>query len=506
MNNNPQMIQIVEALHIPLRWWWTLVAGLCLGLACGIVIYEFADKLYESETKIFVSPGQIPKDFVRSTVTEDMSVRLRSLEEAVLSREYLTQLVEQVFQLPRGTAEHSKVVSRLQQRVTVRLAEFDSRRGAGLFVLTYRDTDPQRAADVVNSLAEIYISENFKLRTRQAESTAGTLESLAGEMRDQLETKERRIAEFRSAHLYELAENSDANLRLLSGRQADLEANEQRLGQARDRLRILREEKARGATELDQGTPTIIEDPLVQRLHTLEDELHATQLRYTTEHPAVKALTHQIIDLKEQIASRSVGSTPERTNQSSEIDVEIESVEQEIARLENLERKWRADVDLYRSRVEASPRVQQQLAELTKGYEVLQQRYDKLEGNYQEAKGSLRVEESRKGSQFDVVEKAVPAKNPISPQKNMIYGGSALAGLLLFVAPLLLRSLFSPRIHSAVGVEALSEVTVLANIDLLGTPAARKERRTKTLANLAASLIAVAALAAVLIIYGGILG
>src|SRR5436190_8323413 len=91
-SNATIVLEVVDRLR---KSWWTVVAGLCIGLACAVVALHYLPRTYKASTLIFVAPQSVPQEFVRSTVTDDMSIRLQSLRESVLSRPYLVKLVQQ---------------------------------------------------------------------------------------------------------------------------------------------------------------------------------------------------------------------------------------------------------------------------------------------------------------------------------------------------------------------------------------------------------------------------
>ncbi|UCF69404.1 MAG: hypothetical protein JSV80_09075 [Acidobacteriota bacterium] len=493
------------------RWWWVLVVGPCFGLGAGIVAYEYLPKTYEATTRILVSPPQIDQEFVRSTVTDDMSLRLQSLHEAVLSRPYMQKLMQEVFGVPENQVAREKLMAKIRRRLETRVTSADYRRGGGLFELMYRDEDPQRAARVVNLLAQTYISENIRMRTEQVESTTDTLQLLADEALSRLRTKETEIAEFKRLHLYELNEHLGANLQLLSGRRADLEANTRQSRILEDRLQTLRAQKEQ-ALLISAETGTTIEetavDPTMARIATLQRELQALLTRYTKDHPTVRATRTQLDDLIASRASSTVGSTESDAATTSatqapltSFDIEMRATEREIARLRQERRRVEQDLELYQRRVENTPQVEQQLAELTKGYDILDSQYREYQEKVEAARGSLRVEQTRKGERFEVVEEAMPTAIPASPNRVKLYLAAIVAGFGLFVLPVVLKGIISPRVVSEAGLRGMIEVPLLVSINEVASNRLRKTRRARALWNVAASVAALAALSALINVF-----
>ena len=75
MKADANRILIFELGDALLRSWWTLVAGICVGAAVGLLAIHFLPKQYEAATTILVTPQQIPEEFVETTVTNSAEVK-----------------------------------------------------------------------------------------------------------------------------------------------------------------------------------------------------------------------------------------------------------------------------------------------------------------------------------------------------------------------------------------------------------------------------------------------
>src|SRR5215831_18384527 len=81
------------ALLIRRRWW---VIGPFIALSCvSAVLITFLPKSYVSETLILVKPRDVPQDFVRDLIAGTPQQRLRSIEQTILSRTNLLQIIRE---------------------------------------------------------------------------------------------------------------------------------------------------------------------------------------------------------------------------------------------------------------------------------------------------------------------------------------------------------------------------------------------------------------------------
>lgn len=507
MSQSAGSVAIVETLEKLGRWWGLPLLGLCLGLAGGLLTYHKLPKQYEASTRVLITPPQIPLNYMRSAVPEGTGASVIAMTEPALDEPFVRRVAEEIYGLPTDRAEERALFGRIRASFRSPLLQYSERDGTALFALTYTDTDPDRAARVANLLADIYIEENVKTRADQAGVTAGTIQSLANDAKKELETQEKQIAAFRARHVYELTDHLNANMNMLASRQSALDNIDREIAAADDRLDLLRGQLAAYTSAPAGGAIALPVEPLgtaARRLAEARRELAALRDRYTDEHPAVRAKERDIQRLEAEVAAQPApepsappapvlppGVTPEQ------LRLDITTTEREIVRLYAEREQIVQEIRGYEARIQAAPRVEQQLAELTRGYDVLAARYRDLQGKAEEAKGSAKVEEAQKTSAFEVIERAFPPSRPIRPIRSRIYLGGLAAGLALCVGPLLLVGLLAPRIGSSAGVELLDELPVLASISVAPTREAERLKRRKLTLNTAASLAGIAVLAAV---------
>ncbi len=490
---------LIEILDRILRSWWTVVAGICLGASAGLGAMHYLPKVYEAKTKIFVAPPKVPADFVRTTVVDDMALRMEALEQAVLSRPYLEKLIGSEFKpAPTTDAGIDGLIRSIRSRVKVLVAN-------NVIDLSFSDVNPGRAAKVVNTLADIYIQENSKYRTARAGETTKAIQDVANRVRAELDTKEKQIADFKSAHLYETADRQAANLQLLSARQKDLEAKEAELADAREALRIITdmEKEAEAAPAILPRGPSASSGGT--RVAMLERELESLKLRYSDEHPQVKAKQRELDEARAAMKTdvKTEKPLPTTSGQAEAMRQQRTMMENQVTEIEAGVQKLRSEIALYERRIEQTPQIELQLSELSKGYDVLLEQYKTYQTKLEAARTSQEMEESRKGEQFEVLERAFPPVMPVRPAPMRVFGVAIVFGLVGFVGPLALRVVLRPLVNSEAALRALSaDIPLLVSIPRLEAPESRLRDRRRWMMNIGLSAAAVAILAtAVLVLH-----
>ncbi len=498
----------LEILDRILKSWWTVVAGICLGLSAATGALFYMPKVYEASTTIFVVPPQMPDQLIRSTVTDDMSTRLSALREAVISRPYMVQLINQTYGEIKDEAQLERMVNSISSRVIVSLMRIDPRRGGGVFRLSFRSGDPDKAAETINNLASLYIQQNIQFRTDQAQETAETIKELADEVEVQLRALEREIAAFKEKHLYDTSDHFDANLQQLSASRQELESNGRAIAAANDRLQalLLQQEQADllAASIPQTAQPA---DPRRTTFLRLRGELADLRARYQEDHPDVRRKKKEYDDFVAENATY-LQVDPEQGEPSSEIEplvtplmAQTNAARREVERLVADETRIQDDIEEYKRRIERTPRVDQELAELTKNHGVLQDKYRDYLEKYEDARAALRIEEAQQGERFEIIEEARPPMLPIKPVPMIIYGMGLIGGLGLFVGPMVLKYFFVPTINSEAGLRAVSEFPIFITLNQLQTTEIILNRRKQVLRNILASTLSVLVLAAVAVVY-----
>jgi polysaccharide chain length determinant protein (PEP-CTERM system associated) len=494
---------ILEILGKIIKSWWTIVAGITIGITIGTVALQYLPKTYEAGTTVLVIPPQIPESLMRSTVTDDMSMRLRALREAVLSRSYMEDLVKETYGTDLSEEEMDGWIRSISSRMKVSLLRIDPRQGGGVFQLAYRDQDRHRAADVVNRLTRLYIDQNIRFRTGQATGTEETFRELLSGVEEAMKEQEAIIAKYQERHLYETQEHSSANLQLLNGRQDDLASNRERKSEVQDDLDLLNIQKDQADwTVLNTAGSDRMLDPRSVQLRRLQDELKNLEAKYSDSHPDVVKKRQELAGF---LGTPAPPGTPDESGGEPSAAVspallsQISALEKELNRLDAEEVRIRQDIATYTRRIENTPRVAQELASLNQTYDVIRTQYTNYREKLENARAAKSIEENQQGERFEIIQEAVAPYKPISPVPLMVYGASVAAGLCLCIFPLLLPMFLSPRVYSESGLKTKTDTPVLISIPRIRTPEFDHEGRNGLIRNLAWSFMSILAGAAVVV-------
>ena len=94
-----------------------LIPALLAPLAGFLISFAFPPK-YTSQSLVMVDEQKVPEGYVKPVVTEDLSQRIASMEQQVLSRNRLTPVIDR-FGLTKKGKSVDDVVDEIQKNVTI---------------------------------------------------------------------------------------------------------------------------------------------------------------------------------------------------------------------------------------------------------------------------------------------------------------------------------------------------------------------------------------------------
>src|SRR5436305_3835265 len=162
------------------RWRWIVIPAVLIAVTVSIVSMQLP-KFYKSETLILVDPQKVPSDYVKATISGEVTDRLQTISQEILSRTRLQRIIDQ-FGLYKDQKNllPEDIVELMRKDITLDIvADPRSRPGTGVngFKISYSGSTPALAQEVTRQIASLFIEENLKVREQQAEGTNEFIES-----------------------------------------------------------------------------------------------------------------------------------------------------------------------------------------------------------------------------------------------------------------------------------------------------------------------------------------
>ena len=468
----------------------------------GLSMFVRLPKVYEARTLILVEPQRVPGEYVRSLVPQDMSSRISTISQQILSRSNLEKVIER-FQLFSGI-EHEKMfvedkLDALRKQISVQVSRASG--GANAFSITFQGGVPEMVMEATNALTSVFIESNLQIREEQAMGTSDFLDAELDGMRSKLEQLESRLQNYRRLHMGELPEQLDSNLRLMETIRIQLEAKRDRLRNERSRLTTVDNEIDRLKIDLERdrkAKPVLAvtagsrESYDLQPLEQLREQLASLKGGYTDQHPDVIRLRKKIEEMTREAKSEASASNKEsnataaalspqsplersladRVHQRLEILSGINSLQDDISKNDRQIRE-------YQQRIERTPKREEELLSLKRDYDNIQSSYKSLLNRKLEADMAVNMEKKKKGEQFRVLDYAKLPEKPVSPNPKKFFFMSLAAGLGLGFGIVLLLNYIDDSVRRADELD-IAGIPVLATIPSLSSPRRQLWLKVKT--------------------------
>jgi Mrp family chromosome partitioning ATPase len=143
--------------------------------------------------------------------------------------------------------------------------------------------------------------------------------------------------------------------------------------------------------------------------------------------------------------------------------LEIESLEGKLADVE-------ARIRTFQQRVEEAPRTEQELANLTRDYQKLNENYLTMFNKRLDAQMAERLERRWKGEQFRVLDPAFLPEEPYFPNRTLFLVIGLVLGLAIGLAVAFVAEFLDSSVKGVRDLEALAPLPVLASIPSIGVP------------------------------------
>lgn len=403
------------------RKWWIIIPFLLTSLG-GLGYGLGAQKIYEARTLILVVPQKVPEDYVRAIVTASMEDRLLTITQQVTSRTNLERIIDK-FQLLRSSSGNKmfleEKVNILRKRISINVSQGRRGRGGNSFTISFRGRDPEKVADVTNSLASNFISENLKIRESQALGTSKFLADELESVKKRLMEKEENLKRYRERYMGGMPGQLQTNLSILERLQRQLDQLHSNLRDAENRRIIIQTQIAEQADmSAEPSIPSASQEHAPRDITSLRNELASLEARYTENHPDVIRLRDTIAKLETE-RSKEGADFPEGGQAGSRVDLalrhQLRDIGLEIDRLKAQIKKTQAQVGNYQRKVEETPKREQELLSLNRDYQNLNELYNSLLNRKLEAEIAVSMEKKQKGVQFRVLDPAKVPSRPVEP-------------------------------------------------------------------------------------------
>ena len=492
----PQVPTIGTVIKIIRRRKISLIVPFATVLTIAVCVALLLPPQYRSTATILIEEQEIPTDFVTATVTSFAEQRLQQINQRIMSATRLLEIIDQfnLYHQMREKRTTEEVIDQMRKDVKLRQisAELMDRRTGRptvatiAFSLTYEGKDdPSTIQKVVNVLVSFFLKENLAVRERQTAETSKFLEVEMDRVQKDLTIVESRLADFKEQHINELPELLDLNIQQLGNTEQGID----RLG---EQLRSIKEREGYLEVQLANVNP-FLENSDRQQLNILEVELATLRSHFSDAHPDVKKTAAAVDALRNKIDSNGTNLLvdPDTPDNPAFITLssQLAGVKSEKLSIKNQLKELRETKTKYETRIEATPRVEQQYRELVNEQINLRAKHGDLTQKHMEAQVAHGLEKEQKGERFTLIDPPRTPEKPFKPNRIAIVIIGCILGIGAGVCIAALKEFSDPCVRNVEMLNMRTGLPVLGDVPVINTTYDRQRRRIKRITALGIFII-----------------
>jgi len=502
-----QAMPFVQALW---RHRWLAVGTAWLVCTAGWIGVAFIPTKYESTARVYLNADPLLTPLLRGLAADtDPGRHLDFMQRTLLSRPNLEQLIRltDLDTEIRTPAEKEALFKRLASDISVSPVTLN------LLALSYRDGDPVLAKNMVQSLLTIFAEKMAGSSRAEMDSAQRFLDDEIASYRDQLRAAEKRRSDL--AEKYPdivrnrtpdapTGEDSGNRLEQARGTVAQLKLE---LADATSKRDAIQKELAAVPTTLtvDHGPQVIVNGghlaPVDERLQDIRRNLDSLLLKYTEEHPDVKAARQAIAQLETEATKSAGGGAGKAGNAANKGQIANGAYDQIKVKLVDSEaavaavQRRLSEAETQQAKIEAiaksAPGVLVQAQEIDRDYSVLKRNYVELVARRESTQIANAADTKTEKIQFRIVDPPQVPIVPVAPNRPLLMTYVLALGIGAGpVAPLLVMQL--DRSFATLGQLRNLGIPILGSVSRLSIGAAQRRAALQLIGVTASALVLVA--------------
>ncbi len=474
------------------RWLGLLVAWLVTAIG-SVVVLSVPDK-YEATARIFVDTQSILKPLMSGlAVQPNVDQQVVMLSRTLISRPNVEKLIRMadLDLKTQSKGAQDALIDNLMKTLEIKNVGRDN-----LYVLSYRDTSPEKAKRVVQSLVSIFVESSLGDTRKDSNTAKQFIDEQIKSYVGKLEEAEARMKEFRVRNIeLQTADGKDmaGQIGAVSGQlnQARLELREAE--NARDAARRqLDAEKSQNAdvtsrSLLQESAMSISTPEIDGRIEAQKRNLDGLLQRFTEEHPDVIGARRLIKELEAvkrkevQELRKTAMANPAAASANSlayqELNRMLATSEVQVASLRARVGEYEARFNRARELMKTAPQIEAEFAQLNRDYDINKKNYNDLVARRESAALSGDLDSATGVADFRLIDPPRASPNPVAPNRLLLLPLALLAALgaglaTAFLASQLRAVFYDARsLRETVGLPLLGVVTLV-----LGEDAVLKEK------------------------------
>jgi succinoglycan biosynthesis transport protein ExoP len=519
----PDIEDYIDMLRRYRSW---LIGPMFVGLVVSVVVAFLWPDTYVSQAVMRITPQQISPNLVPSIVNIQMQQRLQQMQQEILSRGSLQELISRpslnLYPKERARYPMEDIIQDMRNKA-IRIGMLEVNRTTSAFTISFAYPDRFKAQAVVRELVTKFTEQNVTVQRNQATITTNFLGGELKQAKEKMDSLEAAVTKFKNENMGRLPEQFQANV-------AQLNTLQMMLSQASEAMSRLQQQRYQLETQLQNNNTnlnyynSLLEEQVTvggpqqvrneklnalnQRIMTLQSEIAAMTEQLTPNHPEVKRKQASLAameknyeeeakkDMEKQSSAPAAGPVTKRVvnqqvakavqdlaNQNNTIKTEMQNLNLQMDEQVKKQSELNRQIAAYQSRVEGSPQLESQYMALTRELAMAKQTYEEYHRKSEVSETAKDLEEQKAGENLEVLDQASAPEAPSEPNRLQIAAMGTGMGLMLGIVLAGAREMKNTSLKNLKDVRAYTNLPVLSSIPLLENALlVRRKRRLLWLA------------------------
>lgn len=478
--------------------WWGLVATVLVGVGGAAFVMTIPNQ-YQASARVYVDTQSILKPLMSGlAVQPDIEQQVGMMARTLLSRPNVERVV-QMADLDLGVTnpqERDALIDRLMKDI-----QFTMAGGTNLYGINYRNTDPERARRVVQSLLTIFVESNLGGSRRDADQARKFIDEQIKVYEQRLLDAENALKEFKIRNITQMPNMGQGSVERSGSLQAELSQARMLLAEAQN----ARDELAKQLSIEPQQVPGDQIFPSVaggggaarseydDRIDAQKKRLDDLLLRFTNQHPDVVG-TRRVIEQLEaarneerkaetaRVEAANPGAPKREPGMVSnpvyqQLRVSLAESEATVASLRARTRELESRIEQVRESATNIPKLEAELIQLNRDYDITKRNYDQLVSRRESAQLSGEMEASAGVAEFRVIDPPRVSGKPVFPNRGLLMTAVMLASIGAGFAIAFLRDQIRPTFYDLRTMRSSTGMPLFGAVSLVADDGSRSRAR-----------------------------
>ena len=417
------------------RWMGLIVAWIATAIGSAVVM-SVPDK-YEATARIFVDTQSILKPLMSGlAVQPNVDQQVVMLSRTLISRPNVEKLI-------RMTDLDLKITSKSEQDALIdsliKTLEIKTLGRDNLYTLSYRDSSPEKAKKVVQSLVSIFIESSMGDSRKDSRNARKFIDDQIKTYVVKLEEAEARLKAFKLRNMeLQNVEGLDMTEQMsLVGNQLSQARLELREAEnARDTAKKqLNNEKLQAQDQtmsslLQESNISVATPEIDGRIDFQKRNLDGLLQRFTEQHPDVintRRLIKELTEVKKRevlslrkMALDNPGPTSNSSLMQQELNRIVATSEVQVATLKTRVGEYAARMNRARELMKTAPQIEAEQAQLNRDYDINKKNYTDLVTRRESAALTGDLESVAGLAEFRLIDPPRASPKPVAPNRILL--------------------------------------------------------------------------------------